>query len=481
MSRLALGLGLGLSRGGGTPVDYAWGAVTRLFGARTNQPSEAPIMETWLGRSLDMVTAFANGTDWASLIGYATTEATRGASHPIEWSIGFPPGVTLAQVASGSQDIYFRQLATIAKNARPSDIRIPIRPMWEFQLTKMPWCAVGKEAEYIEAFRHIANLFRTIDSRFRMVWCPNFPFMEDGSKYDPEIAYPGDAYVDVVAMDFYYIALFDGPDINLAWQNKMNTDYSLNWLVAFGRLHNKPIAIPEWGVNANNLELYISAMAEFIARNNVAYANYYNENTPDPMFQCRLDDDAYPTTGARFKKEFGPSVPVNLLPNPSDLSSASYGKFNATISEGHPGPLGALTAEAILETVSDAEHIVNITTVKAAAALRYRITMEAKGLGRDYGRIAVFQNSFSSGAICFFNLFTRQVSNNFTYGEMTDIEPFAIPIEDGFGIFGFEFTSSTGTDLLQHFQPTLVPETVSYVGDITKGLIVSKVSLRRFA
>lgn len=70
------------------------------------------------------------------------------------------------------------------------------------------------------------------------------------TRMNPVDAYPGDEYVDVIGMDFYYNIQWNPADSRLAWDEMVNAPFGLKWLEEFAAAHNKPTAYPEWGVNS---------------------------------------------------------------------------------------------------------------------------------------------------------------------------------------------------------------------------------------
>lgn len=285
-----------------------WGDANKSFGVFTtpaNLASSFTHFQTWLGAPLGQVSAYANGTSWSNLLSNATLYAALGASWPINWSLAYPSDgtATLAQIAAGTWDANFITLARTMLGARPNDTRIPVRIFWEFQFT-FPWYAVGNEAVYIAAFQRVTQLFLGVSKKFRFIWCPNITVNVNGANYNPALAYPGDEFVDVIGMDFYYDPVWDGTDPVAAWNSKVTSQYGLNWLVGFASGCGKPIGIPEWGIGADHFGPYVDGMAAWVQANNVAYHNYFNGNN-GTGFNDILDSNQYPATGAEFIAKFG--------------------------------------------------------------------------------------------------------------------------------------------------------------------------------
>lgn len=474
---------IGLARPEGVlpfvPVQ-GWGAVDSRFGVRMEDFTGLPSWQTWIGAAPAQYMAFAAGSTWANLISYAQTQVTAFASlGPIDWSQGIPPTATLAEVAAGVHDASLRTLADIYLAARPADTRILVRPLWEQQLSQWPWYCVGSEAAYIAAFRRITQVFLNKSTKFRFCWCPNI-----GNTYDPSVTYPGDAYVDVIGMDFYFIP-GDGTDMVAAWRFKVEQTYGLNWAEAFARSHSKPLSIPEWGIGVNNAQFYVSSVRDFITDNAdiFAYHNYYNADiSGDPNFQDRLDLNQYPATGARMQTEFGPSPPANL--ETVDINGSGWGLTAATRTTGVAGSKGTNTATRLLETTANSGHAVARTTTKvAAAAHRYRIFADVKPVnGRAYSTMQVAEDAFGSAGVVYNNMANGNVATFFVYGVTTSQLPFGYPLRNGYWRVGMEVIPGDDAACEVRMGSASADGTASFVGDATKGIdIDATVMMRRVA
>lgn len=109
--------------------------------------------------------------------------------------------IPLADIAAGKHDAYLKGLAQAAVWYKKPFL---VRFAHEMNLAGSPW-ATGKNgntaAGYIAAWRHVVNVFRKAGAtNVQWVWSPNVdcagacPFTQ---------YYPGDAYVDWVALDGY--------------------------------------------------------------------------------------------------------------------------------------------------------------------------------------------------------------------------------------------------------------------------------------
>jgi hypothetical protein len=184
-----------------------------LWGAYAgDELSSAPQFESLVGRTMDLQPVFIG---WYELFPsrYEPTVGGMGKTLVIFWE---QYDVTLDEIISGSADSYIDAFANAAKAYRGPIILAPLHEMngdWS------PWSGVapGNSPEkVIAAWRHIHD---------RFVGIPNVAFVwnvNNGSQPDtPQNAianyYPGDAYVDAVAVNGFndgnpwqsWSALFD--------------------------------------------------------------------------------------------------------------------------------------------------------------------------------------------------------------------------------------------------------------------------------
>ena len=89
----------------------------------------------------------------------------------------------------------------------PTSETIYVRTGEEFNGTWMPWAAAGRAEEFVGAYRRFVDAFRSVSRQFRFEWNVN----AGGTQMNPADAYPGDGYVDVIGMDFYYNLALHSP------------------------------------------------------------------------------------------------------------------------------------------------------------------------------------------------------------------------------------------------------------------------------
>ena len=288
------------------------------------------------------LSAFENliGVDAAGVLGFAD-EATPARSlarvladapalaaldRPVNWAIPLAwPGISMASVASGAHDGTLRAIAEAIAQHQTADVNplIYVRPGWE-ATNAYPWKVfsgtnkVFDEAlaqDYVDAFRHVATLFRSVDDRFRVEWNQNYSNKDATNVfYDLNKIYPGDRFVDVVGVDAYNVQRFPGQEDPVAgWGYKASAPFGLNWFSSFAASHGKPLALTEWGIDSDGFGYYVDKLAEFVRTNNVIYTHYWNADAKTNGNDT-LTDGSKPATAAAVASEFGSRGSSALLP-----------------------------------------------------------------------------------------------------------------------------------------------------------------------
>ena len=298
-----------------------------------DSPGSFEGVNAWLGRVMDFA-SIHSGQGWegdflnsvAYVLGsneYATVNAagvagSRLLSVPLIWD-----GASLSAAASGAYNTDYATvaqtvLASIPPGPIPGQSIIYIRTGWEENMAgEMPWAATGQEAQYIAAFQQFVTVFRANDptGRFRFVWCPNV-----GG--DPITnSYPGDAYVDVMGMDFYYGLnnQTNAPDPDAAFQEMLSN--GLTEIAGMATSHGKPLAFPEWGVNQDNFGNYVKDVFDWCRAQSCLYATYWDS---DGGYPGMLSDGSYPETGAMFRHLWNPAnYPVEPIAAPVGVSAVA--------------------------------------------------------------------------------------------------------------------------------------------------------------
>jgi beta-mannanase len=193
-------------------------------------------------------------------------------------------------------DHYTKAAQTLAK-FRPQESVLYIRTGWEFNGDWFPWAAKGKAVQFAGAFQHFVAAFRAVSPRFRFEWNVNIGDVG----MNPEDAYPGDASVDIIGMDFYWNTQWDPKDPMDAWNSMMTRMWGLKWHQDFAKAHGKPTAYSEWGIMSDSAGPYIQQAKAWFASHPVVYQTYWNS---DSSFKGMLSSGQYPNAGMAYKSAF---------------------------------------------------------------------------------------------------------------------------------------------------------------------------------
>jgi hypothetical protein len=303
-------------------VGESCSAASSALGAYVgNSPAELRQFESWLGRPIDLIAAHTGRTNWNEWISSIrwSVELWSPLDKPIRWTIPlFVDGGSLSDAAAGKYQDYYEQAARILAQTRRADRVIYVRTGEEFNGNWMPWSAAGNEREFVKAYRHFVEAFRSASNRFRFEWNVNIR----ETRMNPADAYPGDEYVDVIGMDFYYNTKWNPTDPIKAWDEMVNSQYGLQWLEDFAKAHNKPTGYPEWGVNFDGAGPYIERAAGWFSDHNVLYQSVWNSNA---AFPGKLSDNQYPRAAAAYIESFGPNSRGAKAANAATGKPADHG------------------------------------------------------------------------------------------------------------------------------------------------------------
>lgn len=323
---------------------YRWDAPTG--------PANIDNFSVWLGQPVSIATAFEPRATWDDIDGSAWQLAPWSqwvrAQPGRNLSLAIPmlpaSGASLAGCGAGQYDVYWRNLAN--ELAVYGLHWAYLRLGWEMDGSWYAWTAApgsGREASYAACFRRVVQVMRQAQPANQWKFVLNVTANWRSRAYLDAI-WPGDAYVDVLAMDLYdqswaantypYPATCDAA-CRLARQQGAWADYSaiLYTLRDFALAHGKPLALPEWGValrpdghGGGDNPYFIRNLYEFIREpaNNVAYHSYWDVSAGD--IDGRLTDSVtgdspsgatrFPQSAALFKQLFGPAAPTPPAPPP---------------------------------------------------------------------------------------------------------------------------------------------------------------------
>jgi hypothetical protein len=260
----------------------------------------------WFGREPDYALEFIS---W-EVLSKGTTWGVRcwseGGKKNVVFSLPMLPKdktATLADGAAGKFDDYFRRYAEhLVKHGFG---RTVLRIGWEFNADWYPWRAQDDPQAWIAYWRRIVTTMRSVPgAEFKFDWNAAGGW----TSFDPELAYPGDEYVDIIGLDFYN-SLKEDVSPEERWAIRKKAPRGLDWHKRFATARSKPMSYPEWGTGlrkdgrgGDDDPYFIEQMAAWIHSNNVAYHMYWDYKAPD--FDARLSDNRRPGAGTALKVAF---------------------------------------------------------------------------------------------------------------------------------------------------------------------------------
>jgi hypothetical protein len=150
------------------------------------------------------------------------------------------PGFSLSAIINGAHDAYVKSWATAAKQwGHPFFIRFDPEMNGDWY----PYSELrngNSKGQYIQAWRHVHDIFTQLGvTNATWVWCPNID--EPGLTSIPEL-YPGNGYVDWVAMDGYNFET--DPQNHQGW-NSFSTLFKPTYNILQLLAPTKPVMIAE--------------------------------------------------------------------------------------------------------------------------------------------------------------------------------------------------------------------------------------------
>jgi hypothetical protein len=251
------------------------------------------------------------GLDWMFAGGWANSGYTLSLGVPMipTTSSGAPVG-SLATGASGAYNAYFVSLAQALVAAGESNAYL--RLGWEFDGGWYAWSATtpAAEASYAAYFAQIVTAMRAVPgAAFKFVWNPDAAAFND-APYNVALAYPGNAYVDVIGLDAYDQSWVSPQTAANAWNQTLSPSLTLAHAFAAGK--GEPLAFPEWGVairgdghGLGDDPLYVANMLAFMhaPANDVTYESYFDFDVPGQV--DAITDGNFPNALAAFSADLG--------------------------------------------------------------------------------------------------------------------------------------------------------------------------------
>jgi fibronectin type 3 domain-containing protein len=317
-------------------------------GVYNNNASASSVagFEAWRGRPVDSILWFATRLQWDQFDNDFPPDVTNFPGIKVLAVPPFPESLGtagLGQVAAGTHNgrwvTFGQSLVAAGLNNNKTVIRIG----WEMNGNWYVWSATtGLETTFINAWRNVVNSIRAGGATaVQFDWSVNKGNQGNTNAW---AAYPGDAYVDIIGVDFYDHWSPSFNDAQFA-SNRAQVP-SLDDVLAKCIAANKQIALDEWGVSHNGPNggddnpFYIQKIWDWLNANasRIAYETTYDDLGSDNDFGGKLTHNLSPPIGtssnpnssALYKSLWGsttpqpPAAPTNLI--------ASIGNTQVTLS-----------------------------------------------------------------------------------------------------------------------------------------------------
>jgi hypothetical protein len=351
------GQGSGSSTGASSS---AFGPGLGLYDGES-KPSGIEAAAKWLGSSSTIKYAqdFIDDTSWSSIEDPYQLSNWKDSPFTMVWGVPMIPcgGPSTQcqtnvsdynQVASGGANEYFK---TLAKNLVSAGFGTSyIRLGWEMNSSQMGWAICNQQGsgadswinDFVPAFQNIVTSMRSVSgANFKFIWNPIDTGISTCPGVHLESLYPGDKYVDVVALDVYDGISTPASD-TARWSDLLNgtgsggyvaespeavngqsfngDGYGLKWLAAFGKAHSKEISLPEWGLDSTSQDAgggddayFMTQMTEWIKANATGPAIFWNYGSSSgegtlPLTIPNYTNGNTPKSTAVFKAAFASGI-----------------------------------------------------------------------------------------------------------------------------------------------------------------------------
>ncbi len=238
--------------------------------------------------------------------------------------------VTLAGIAAGDYDSYITASAqTLKAFGQPVFIRL----FHEFNTTRYAWglpqngAGPVADANFIAAWQHVVTIFRQVGaSNVKFIWCFNSGTSPVESWNEPPAAYPGDSYVDWVALDGYNMGSYNNGRRWYAFTFMMGGAYNY----AIKATENKPIMVTEtasneYGDGGAMKAAWIDAMFSVLTSPNTPYPHlhaisWYEDNNQSFQYDSISTSPTYQAFATDIRS-YAPNGVLNIRSNGNALFS----------------------------------------------------------------------------------------------------------------------------------------------------------------
>lgn len=273
------------------------------YGNQGWKMDQVQAMESWQGKKHAVVNMFTNWCNQTktmnNLFGQQLVNIWNNKNVPmVTWepflcNAASTPADVEVRAANGEYDAYFNSWATRLKTflsgadgafGTSDDRRVYIRLGHEMNGDWYPWGAVmgnNSPADYVRMWQRVVGIFRSkgmTATHLQWVWVAN---ADDVGGFQAEQFYPGDGFVDWVAIDGYNWGE------SQTWSNWATPDQVYGGMTTRLRaLTSKPLALTETGCSTSTLSgvsvaaksQWLTDFFNFLAARDVRLVAWFNED-----------------------------------------------------------------------------------------------------------------------------------------------------------------------------------------------------------
>ncbi|HET6351028.1 MAG TPA: glycosyl hydrolase [Coriobacteriia bacterium] len=205
-----------------------------------SDPAKLAEAQTMIGGKLHVIQIFQADSEGGFPTSRVTNIVNNGSIPLITLGLNCTEGTGPSAITNGVADAY---LHAYAKSAKAFGSEIWFRPFHEMNGNWYPWSGTGNgtPAQVVAAWKHVHDIFVAEGAtNVKFVWCPNGESVPNTSANSIEKYWPGDAYVDMAAIDCY------NAGTSASWSHWQTIDESMGpaYKVVTG-LTQKPLFIAE--------------------------------------------------------------------------------------------------------------------------------------------------------------------------------------------------------------------------------------------
>lgn len=273
----------------------------------------ADAFAAWRGRPLDNVLVFTGRGSWAEQLQpwWRAALPTGFDAGRDDLIIAVPLWPGGSSVSDTGTDAQWRLLAEQIAATDPDAL---VRLGWEMNCCDFSPATAANAARWRAAWIRAHTLMRTAAPGLTFVFNPNEGPAGKGFLADPRQVYPGDDYVDVVAIDAY--DWYPAYDTDANWTLHRDRRYGWEHWYRFARDHGKPFGLGEFGLysaspaSGGDNPRYFREVYRWLAdkpAGTIRFVTAYNER--DDWYGGRLwPTDRNPAAGAEYRAQLAASA-----------------------------------------------------------------------------------------------------------------------------------------------------------------------------